>query len=108
MTARVAKEEMALLMPTSLSHYAPTSTQTYSDAPAAGHGLVQRLADAFRWIVELPTRRAVISELSALSDHELSDIGLSRSELSRVFDPAFIARRDAQRARGRANTYTFG
>ena len=28
-------------------------------------------------------------ELSAMSDRELSDIGISRSDLSRVFDPAF-------------------
>ena len=29
-----------------------------------------------------------------MTDRELSDIGLSRSDLARVFDPAFAAARD--------------
>jgi len=35
----------------------------------------------------------VLDELSALSDHELADIGLSRTGISRVFDPAFAYNR---------------
>jgi len=37
------------------------------------------------------------AELAAMSNHELADIGLSRSDLSRVFDPAF---NEDLRARG--------
>jgi uncharacterized protein YjiS (DUF1127 family) len=33
-------------------------------------------------------QRAVV-ELGTMSDYELSDIGLSRSDLGRVFDPSF-------------------
>ena len=41
----------------------------------------------------MPRRRAVLDELSMLSDHELADIGLSRVDLGRVFDPSFAAER---------------
>jgi uncharacterized protein YjiS (DUF1127 family) len=40
---------------------------------------------------EWQRRRAVMREMSLLTDHELSDIGLSRSDLCRVFDPGFAA-----------------
>jgi uncharacterized protein YjiS (DUF1127 family) len=33
--------------------------------------------------------REAAAELAAMSNHELMDIGLSRSDLSRVFDPTF-------------------
>lgn len=95
MSTRIAKEEMALMMPNSLSNYAPFAP-SQARRPAHG-GFVQSLADGFRWLVELPRRRAVMAELAMLSDHELSDIGLSRAELPRVFDPAFIATRETGR-----------
>ncbi len=92
MNARVAKEEIALLMPTSLASYADSAYT--APAPAAP----SVLARAVRWLVDLSRRRAVLAELNALSDHELADIGLNRTELSRVFDPAFAAQRSATRA----------
>ncbi len=45
-------------------------------------GMATRVA-AFR------ERRAVTEDLSRMSDHELADIGLSRGQLRRVFDPEF-------------------
>ena len=39
----------------------------------------------FSW----PQRRATYQRLHDLSDRELSDIGLTRGEISRVFDPDF-------------------
>ena len=48
-------------------------------------------------IVEWQHRRAVMQEMAMMSDRELSDIGLSRSDLARVFDPTFAA----NHARGR-------
>ena len=42
-------------------------------------------------------RRAVLEELSRLSDRELADIGLTRGELLLVFDPGFAAQREAAR-----------
>jgi len=36
-------------------------------------------------------RRTIMQEMAMMTDRELSDIGLSRSDLSRVFDPTFAA-----------------
>lgn len=90
MNARVAKEEIALLMPTSLSNYA--DEPRLSDAEAA-NGVFAAVMHAVRWLADLPRRRAVLAELNELSEHELADIGLNRSELTRVFDPEFAAQR---------------
>jgi len=60
-------------------------------------GLFARVAAALRWVAETPRRSAVIDELSTLSDHELADIGLNRSDLGRVFDPEFIEARETER-----------
>jgi uncharacterized protein YjiS (DUF1127 family) len=52
------------------------------------HGWVARLASAVK---EWNYRRTVVQELALMTDRELSDIGLTRSDISRVFDPAFAA-----------------
>jgi uncharacterized protein YjiS (DUF1127 family) len=36
-------------------------------------------------------RQAVLQEMQLMTDRELSDIGLSRADLARVFEPAFAA-----------------
>ena len=90
MNARIAKEEIALLIPTSLSHYAD---EPRIEPEASGRSFGSRLASMLTWLMELPRRRTVLAELNELSDHELADIGLNRSELNRVFDPAFAAER---------------
>jgi hypothetical protein len=90
MNARVAKEEIALLMPTSLSRYAD-EPMLHDEAPQSG--LMARLSAALTWVIDLPRRQAVLAELSQLSEHELADIGLSRTDLSRVFDRSFAAQR---------------
>jgi uncharacterized protein YjiS (DUF1127 family) len=38
-------------------------------------------------------RRRVIRELEAMSDRELTDLGISRYDIPRVFDPKFTAER---------------
>lgn len=53
----------------------------------------QACAAALRFLGELPARRAVFNELSMLSDRELADIGLVRSDVRRVFDDSFAASR---------------
>ncbi len=96
MNVRMPKEEMALLMPASLS--SASWTDSYVEQPKVeGLSLTQRLARSVKWLLEMPRRRALLDELNTLSDHELADIGLTRSELGRVFDPAFAAQRDADR-----------
>ena len=39
-------------------------------------------------------RRAVINELTAMSDRDLADIGLSRAQIHQVFDPEFSRARN--------------
>lgn len=99
MYARVAKEEIALLMPSSLSHYADEPRMMPERTTPT---IATRIGAALRWVAEMPRRRAVLSELCELSDHELADIGLNRAELHRVFDPDFAAQRTRSRTMGRA------
>ncbi len=47
-----------------------------------------RIVSAF---AEWRQRQAVLQEMQTMSDRELSDIGLSRADLARVFDPKFAA-----------------
>ncbi len=56
------------------------------------------------WLISVVTafvawrrRQATLREMDMLTDRELSDIGLSRTDLPRVFDPAFAV----DHARGR-------
>ncbi len=92
MNAPFAKNHMAHLLPAGLG---------YSDAVTQGsrarRGLSRRIADALAYLVALPRRRAVLDELSSLSDRELADIGIARSELNRVFQPTY-AREHAARS----------
>jgi uncharacterized protein YjiS (DUF1127 family) len=101
MNAFVPKEEIAILRPNTLSHYFKDDAM-WAPAPEAKRpGLFGRVAGLFRALAELPRRQAVINELNMLSDHELSDIGLVRGELSRVFDSGFVAQRNSERAAAR-------
>lgn len=53
--------------------------------------LVEGLAALGRAIAEYPARRRAYEELRAMTDRELADIGLTRAEIGRVFDPDFRA-----------------
>jgi hypothetical protein len=98
MTVRYATEELALMMPTSLSNYFTPSDSGlareypayYFNAEPARPGIVARIGS---WL----KRRAAVSELAALTDHELADIGLSRGDLAVAFDQGFVAQRNAER-----------
>jgi uncharacterized protein YjiS (DUF1127 family) len=46
---------------------------------------------------EYGRRQRVVSELSRLSDRELADIGLTRTDIGQVFTSEFGARRKAER-----------
>lgn len=48
-------------------------------------------------LAEWRQHQVVLQEMQTMSDRELSDIGLSRSDVSRVFDPSFAK----DHARGR-------
>jgi len=75
---------------------------TYEDAPAYPAQEVRQasggwIARGVRAIKEWYRRQAVLREMEMMTDRELADIGLSRADLPRVFDLAFVA----DRARGR-------
>ena len=93
MNAPLAKEQIALLMSDSLTYRASvvqgTDGTVAEPRPSFFALLGLRVSRALAHVASLPKRRAVIDELNMLSDRELADIGLSRSDLSRVFDPSF-------------------
>lgn len=102
MNAPLAKEQIALLMSDSLTYRSPVvegTDGTIVDARPA-RSLAQRIGSFISGLLAMPRRRAVLDELSSLSDRELSDIGLNRHELGRVFDPQFVAAR--RRTSGRS------
>jgi uncharacterized protein YjiS (DUF1127 family) len=68
------------------------STMSYSNvsvkrpvSTSRPSGLEAAFVKAVRFLASIPQRHAVKTELSRLSDRELSDIGLSRSEIAHVF-----------------------
>ena len=93
MNAPLAKEQIALLMSDSLTYRAPIVEGTDGTVAEPRPGLLDRVRGLLAQVAALPRRRAVIDELSMLTDRELADIGLSRSELGQVFNPRFQARR---------------
>ena len=93
MTAQFAKDQMSYLAPASLSEAGPTVF-----APTEQTSFADRLRAAATWASRALQRRTVLNELSALSDHELADIGLVRSDIPRVFDRSFVASRGAPQA----------
>ena len=81
MNAYVSKEELVLL-PTAQINF----PQHHADAQAEKSGV---FASMFGRVAAFVERQRVMSELGALTDRELADIGLSRAELPRVFEPTF-------------------
>ena len=75
---------------------------SYDDPPATivkapGHGIGQLFGKLVAAFAEWRRREATLREMEMLTERELADIGLTRADLPRVFDPAFAA----ERARGR-------
>ena len=93
MSNRIAKEEMALMMPGSIGHYFKDDLSEMPATAPRGPGLFARIASGLAYIAAMPRRRAVLNELYSLSAHELADIGLTRAELPMVFDADFVASR---------------
>jgi len=91
MTAHVSKQQLGLMLPGTMSHY-------FKDEPEylepARPGLFARaFAAAGEWLSGQDTNEKV----SSLSDAQLADIGISRSEVRLSFDEGFAARRDHDR-----------
>jgi uncharacterized protein YjiS (DUF1127 family) len=92
MTAQFAKDKVSFIAPTTVSTAPVVSVPRYEGSPAFG------LRALSRWFTDRLNRRAVIEELTALSDHELADIGITRGDIPRVFDPHFVAARSLHNA----------
>ncbi|MCC6716273.1 MAG: DUF1127 domain-containing protein [Acetobacteraceae bacterium] len=93
MSAHASKEQLGLTLPGTLNHYYEAEPQ-YLDAPPPG-AFSRVLAAFLSW----RARRATIAELSALSDAQLADIGISRGEVPMLYDAAFRSRREQDRSR---------
>jgi uncharacterized protein YjiS (DUF1127 family) len=98
MNAPLSKEQLARLSAANLDYHGQCvdGLSTPAAAVPAREGALSRWlhAAATRWNAFRERRRA-IGELSQLTDRDLADMGLHRTQLHLVFDPAFArARRE--------------
>ena len=103
MNAPLAKEQIALLMSDSLTYRSTVvegTDGTIATNQTRPRSLFQRIGSLMSALLAMPRRRAVLDELSSLSDRELADIGLNRAELSHVFDPRFAEMRRSGASHG--------
>lgn len=71
-------------------------------------GAVRAVGRAVRTLLSWPHRRATYESLRRMSDRQLADIGLTRADIARVFEPDFrlpqpaapVAANDAERTTG--------
>jgi uncharacterized protein YjiS (DUF1127 family) len=91
MTAHVSKEQLGLMLPGTMSHYDQNEPE-YLEAPRPG-----LLASLFQSVSGWVARHTEMEEVSSLSDAQLADIGISRSEIPLVHDHAFAAQRNQDR-----------
>lgn len=64
----------------------------------AARGVVAALTTVAHAVANWPSKRRTYAELLSLTDRELADIGLSRADVSRVFDPDFAQPQRAAKA----------
>jgi len=91
MNAPVARDQFEYSLG-NLSYIGPAyeDPQT-AEVKASGRGVAGWLRRLVMAVAAWRQRQAVLQEMQTMSDRELADIGLSRGDLSRVFDPAFAA-----------------
>ena len=106
MSAPLAKSDFVFKLSTSRSYigadYDPAPVAASIPAAAtAPRSLARKLGDGLALLVGEVTgwvrRQATFAEMEGMSDRELADIGLTRGDVPRVFDPAFVV----DHARGR-------
>ncbi len=93
MSAQFAKDQVSFQTSTKLSSAMPA---VY--APSSEGGVIAMVRQGAERIRRAFERRAVMNELSRLTDRELADIGLNRSDIGGVFDAAVITNRITPRA----------
>jgi uncharacterized protein YjiS (DUF1127 family) len=92
MTAHVSKEQLGLMLPGTMSHY-DQNEPDYLEAHRPG-----LLAGLYATVSGWVSRQGAMEEVASLTDAQLADIGISRSEVPMVFDDAFAARRNQDRS----------
>lgn len=92
MTAYVSKEALGLMLPGTMNHYYEYEPQ-YLEAPRPG-----MLALAFSAFAGWLVRRNASDELAGMSDAQLADIGICRSDVPMLFDKGFVGRLEQDRA----------
>jgi uncharacterized protein YjiS (DUF1127 family) len=97
MSAQITKDQFTFSLGNAsyvdYSYDEPPATVVKAPRSGIGHWLRLAVSTFADW----QRRQTVLQEMAMLSDRELADIGLSRFDLPRVFDPAFAA----ERVRGR-------
>jgi len=98
MNASINKNEFSFNLPEMLSYHSTWDDSDYEPVlPRRRQSWVARLAGLpLRWASAYGERRRVVNELVRMSDRELADLGISRYDIPRVFDPAFAAERAAR------------
>ncbi len=102
MSAPLAKNDFAFKLASSQSYIGPDYDPTPLRAPGAsvrpaGWRIAAALASLLRAVTTWFEKQGTLAEMQQMSDRELADIGLTRSDLPRIFDSAFAA----DHARGR-------
>ena len=90
MTAQNSKQALAFKLPHMLSYSSTWADADYEPVlPARRPSVLQRLGRVLHSVIEFSQHAATRAELAGMTDRELADIGLSRYDINRVFDPAF-------------------
>jgi uncharacterized protein YjiS (DUF1127 family) len=93
MTAPVSKNALAFKLPDMLSYHSTWDDADYIPVlPPERHGLLHRASVAVgHWVSKRTERLRVMRELQDLSDRDLADMGLTRYDIPRVFEPGFVS-----------------
>jgi uncharacterized protein YjiS (DUF1127 family) len=94
MSAPLAKSDFVFKLATSQSYiggdYDPRPLPAEEPAP---HGLLRQFGDGLAFVAQSvknwASKQGTLAEMETMSDRELSDIGLNRGDLPRVFDTDF-------------------
>lgn len=93
MTAPVNKSAFAFKLPEMLSYHSTWDDADYIPVvPPERHGLLHRAMTGIgHWVAKQQERLRVMRELEDLSDRDLADMGLTRHDIPRVFEPGFVS-----------------
>jgi uncharacterized protein YjiS (DUF1127 family) len=91
MTASINKNEFSFKLPDMLSYHSTWDDADYEPTLPTRRAswFLRAVAAPMRLVTKLAERHRVMNELARLSDRELADLGMSRYDIPRVFDPSF-------------------